>query len=142
MRREDRDNETYKKIAALYHEQPVLDESAKLSSGTSVPVQLDTAQIDETLKQYQDAIAKLQMQRIAELQGENQAALAAAASLEFAGIDIMNTMQSVQTFVSESSGVFFDTDMARDLATRLELSDVCIVDAAKELKQMEADYAK
>ena len=54
----DRDNETYKKIAALYHEQPVLDESAKLSSGTSVPVQLDTAQIDETLKQYQDAIAK------------------------------------------------------------------------------------
>ena len=58
VRREDRDNETYKKIAALYHEQPVLDESAKLSSGTSVPVQLDTAQIDETLKQYQDAIAK------------------------------------------------------------------------------------
>ncbi|MBZ9934537.1 hypothetical protein LB570_31210, partial [Mesorhizobium sp. BR1-1-5] len=58
VRREDRDNETYKKIAALYHEQPVLDESAKLSSDTSVPVQLDTAQIDETLKQYQDAIAK------------------------------------------------------------------------------------
>ena len=39
-------------------DRPVLDESAKLSSGTSVPVQLDTAQIDETLKQYQDAIAK------------------------------------------------------------------------------------
>ena len=58
VRREDRDNETYKKIAALYHEQAVLDESAKLSSGTSVPVQLDAAQIDETLKQYQDAIAK------------------------------------------------------------------------------------
>ena len=58
MRRADRDNETYKKVAALYHEQAVLDESAKLSSDTSVPVQLDTAQIDETLKQYQDAIAK------------------------------------------------------------------------------------
>ncbi|MWD30610.1 NLPA lipoprotein, partial [Aquicoccus sp. SCR17] len=56
VRREDRDNETYQKVAALYHEQAVLDESAKLSSDTSVPVQLDAAQIDETLKQYQDAI--------------------------------------------------------------------------------------
>lgn len=58
VRREDLENETYKKIADLYHEQAVLDESAKLSSGTSVPVQLESEEIEETLKQYQDVIAK------------------------------------------------------------------------------------
>ncbi|MDX2340963.1 MetQ/NlpA family ABC transporter substrate-binding protein [Micrococcus sp. M4NT] len=58
VRRADRENETYKIVADLYHDERVLAESAKLSSDTSVPVKLDEGQIDETLKQYQDAIAK------------------------------------------------------------------------------------
>ncbi|MDY6054633.1 MetQ/NlpA family ABC transporter substrate-binding protein [Micrococcus sp.] len=57
VRQADRENETYKKIAALYHDERVLAESAERSSGTSVPVTLDAAQIDETFKQYQDATA-------------------------------------------------------------------------------------
>jgi len=58
VRRADRENETYKKVAALYHDERVLAESAKLSSDTSVPVKLEAAQIDEIQKKYQDAIAK------------------------------------------------------------------------------------
>lgn len=58
VRRADRGNETYKKVADLYHDPAVLAEAAKLSSGTSVPVKLDAAQIDDVQKKYQDAIAQ------------------------------------------------------------------------------------
>ena len=57
VRRADREDEVYRKVAELYHDAQVLAEAARLSSGTSVPVKLDTAQIDQVLKSYQDAIA-------------------------------------------------------------------------------------
>lgn len=57
VRSEDKDNETYKKIAELYHDERVLASDAELSSNTSVPVKFDTAKIEEVLKKYQAAIA-------------------------------------------------------------------------------------
>ena len=57
VRTKDKDNETYKKVAALYHDEAVLAESAKLSKDTSVAVELSEKEIKDVLTKYQDAIA-------------------------------------------------------------------------------------
>ena len=58
VRQEDKDDETYKKLAELYHNQQILDSDAELSSGTSVPVQLEQDEIDRVTEDYQAAIAE------------------------------------------------------------------------------------
>ena len=60
------------------------------------------------------------------------AAVVAMASLQFAGLDFIATVRSVQSFVSDSSGALFDGGMARDLAAGLALSDTVISNAANE----------
>ncbi|MGJ5591151.1 MetQ/NlpA family ABC transporter substrate-binding protein [Micrococcus lylae] len=58
VRQEDKDDETYRKLAELYHNQQILDSDAELSSGTSVPVQLEQDEIDRVTEDYQAAIAE------------------------------------------------------------------------------------
>jgi D-methionine transport system substrate-binding protein len=56
VRAEDRDNEVLQEIAALYHDDRVLDSAAELSEGTSVPTQADIAGIEESLAHYEDSL--------------------------------------------------------------------------------------
>merc|ERR1719502_1444868 len=60
------------------------------------------------------------------------AAVVAIASLQFAGLDFIATVRSVQSFVSDSSGALFDGATARDLAAGIALSDTVISNAANE----------
>lgn len=56
VRAEDRDNEALQEIAALYHDERVLESAAELSEDTSVPVEAELERIDSALKEYEDSL--------------------------------------------------------------------------------------
>lgn len=56
VRADDRDNEALQEIAALYHDERVLQSAADLSEDTSVPVDAELERIDSALKEYEDSL--------------------------------------------------------------------------------------
>ena len=56
VRAEDRDNEALQEIAALYHDERVLESAADLSEDTSVPVDAELDRIDAALEEYEGSL--------------------------------------------------------------------------------------
>ncbi|GAA3064680.1 MULTISPECIES: MetQ/NlpA family ABC transporter substrate-binding protein [Actinomycetes] len=54
VRDEDRDNEALREIAALYHDQRVLDSAAEISEDTSVPADPSIEELEAGLQEYED----------------------------------------------------------------------------------------
>lgn len=57
VRDEDRDNEALAAIAALYHDERVLESAAEQSEGTSVPAAVEVEELRTALAEYQQAIS-------------------------------------------------------------------------------------
>ena len=58
VRDEDRDSEALAAIAALYHDERVLESASELSEGTSVPADVEVEELRTALDQYQQALAE------------------------------------------------------------------------------------
>ncbi|MFL1381118.1 MULTISPECIES: MetQ/NlpA family ABC transporter substrate-binding protein [unclassified Nocardiopsis] len=56
VRAEDRDSEALAEIAALYHDERVLESAAEVSEGTSVPADVEIEELRTALAEYQQAI--------------------------------------------------------------------------------------
>lgn len=56
VRAEDRDDEALREIAALYHDERVLESAADLSEGTSVPVDAELDRVDSALEEYEASL--------------------------------------------------------------------------------------
>lgn len=56
VRDEDRDDEALQEIAALYHDERVLESAAELSEDTSVPVDAELDRIGSALEEYEDSL--------------------------------------------------------------------------------------
>lgn len=54
VRDEDRDNEALQEIAALYHDERVLESAADLSEDTSVPMEASIEELEDELEEYEE----------------------------------------------------------------------------------------